>query len=172
MRVRGFTLLELAIVVIAVGVIVGFALDRALPLIGRAQRIAFLQVSSELRSALLLEAAQRIASGAGATLGELAGTNPMALLLQPPGNYIGVLDSPGPDDVPGHAWYYDPALGRLVYRVGRYTRFEPLGGPPDRVELQVSLVYHDRDGNGVYEPGRDELGGLRLDSVRPFRWSD
>ena len=60
---RGFSLLELVVVVVAVAILTGVALDRLLPLVGRAQRAAFLRVQGDLQSALLLEAADRITRG-------------------------------------------------------------------------------------------------------------
>ncbi|HEX7061737.1 MAG TPA: prepilin-type N-terminal cleavage/methylation domain-containing protein [Woeseiaceae bacterium] len=56
MRHGGFTLIALAVVVVVIGILAGFALDRLLPLFGEAERIAFLQVQNDLRSALMLEA--------------------------------------------------------------------------------------------------------------------
>jgi prepilin-type N-terminal cleavage/methylation domain-containing protein len=169
---HGFSLLELVVVVIAIGLLAGLALERLLPLVGRAQRVAFMQVKAELASALLLEAADRITRGESATLGELASTNPMELLLQAPDNYLGALAAREAEGVAGHTWYYDAGHARLVYRVGRSTRFEPLGGPADRIELAVNLVYRDGDGDGVFRPGPDRFEGLRLDTVSPYRWPD
>lgn len=169
---RGFTLIELMVVVIAVGIMAGFALDRLLPLVGRAQRVAFLQVEAQLKSALLLEAADRITHGESATLPELARVNPMSLLLDPPSNYIGALALPEPDRIPGHTWYYDKRDGRLVYRVGRFTRFKPLNGPDNRVEFRVDFVFRDRNGDGKFEASRDEFDGLRLVSLHAFDWPD
>lgn len=171
-RAGGFSLLELVVVVVAVGVLAAVALDRMLPLVGRAQRAAFLQVRSELQSALLLEAADRITRGETELLGELAGTNPMTLLLKAPANYLGELDADAARRAPGHSWHYDPARGRLVYRVGRYTRFEPLDEPTDRIELVVSLVYDDRNADGVFDPSGDRFEGLRLDDASRYRWPD
>ena len=91
---RGFSLLELVVVVIAVAILMGVALDRLLPLIGRAQRAAFLDVQRTLQSSLLIAAAERIVSGEAATIPELAAANPMALLLSPPANYVGALAAP------------------------------------------------------------------------------
>lgn len=167
-RAGGFSLLELVVVVIAVGIMAGLALDRLLPLVGSAQRVAFLQVESELQSALLLEAAERISRGQDASLEQLADSNPMRLLLKPPPNYAGKIGDAR--RVPGNTWYYDAHSGRLGYRVGRHTRFEPVDGPEDRVEFRVSFVYRDRDGDGVFEAGRDDFSGLRLDSVYSYRW--
>ena len=172
MRARGFTLIELVVVVVCVSVMTGFALDRLLPLIGRAERAAFLQVRADLGSALLLEAAKHITRGDSAGLTDLARINPMTLLLSAPGNYVGALRSLDPAELPRASWYYDEGSGRLVYTIGRHTRFEPLGGPDDRVEFVVDFVYGDRDGDGVYSPSRDDFDGLRLDPVYAFNWPD
>jgi prepilin-type N-terminal cleavage/methylation domain-containing protein len=169
---RGFTLIELVVVVIIVGVIAGFALDRLLPLVGRAQRAAFLQVQSELRSALLLEAAERLTRGQDATLPELAGVNPMTLLLEVPANYLGTLDASANRPLPRASWFYDPHEARLVYTVGRHTRFAAREGPKDRIELAVSFAFEDRDGDGAYNAAVDDFAGLRLVSVHAYDWPD
>ena len=172
MRANGFTLLELVVVVVAIAILAGFALDRLPPLVGRAQRVAFMQVQSELQTALLLAAADRITRGESQTLPELAGANPMTLLLKPPGNYLGEIGRGEAESAPGHTWFYVTESGQLVYRVGRHTRFEPLEGPKDRVELRVSFLFGDGDGDGIFSNGRDDFHGLRLDSVHSYRWPD
>lgn len=172
MNARGFSLIELVVVVIIVGVLSGFVLDRLLPLIGRAERAAFLQVQSQLRSALLLEAAERITKGESAMLPGLGGVNPMSLLLAVPGNYVGSLERPEHERLPRASWYYDESTGRLVYRVGKHTRFSASDGPNDRVELVVAFVFEDADGDDVFDPSVDEFDGLRLASVNAFDWPD
>ena len=169
---RGFTLIEMVVVVIAISILAGFALDRLLPLIGRAERIAFLQVQAELQTALLLEAADLITRGENAKLPDLAAGNPMRMLLKTPANYAGALRPADPADVAGDTWYYDERLGRLVYRVGRYTRFDPLDGPRGRVEFRVALVYRDGNGDGSFDPASDRFEGLRLEPASPYRWPD
>jgi prepilin-type N-terminal cleavage/methylation domain-containing protein len=170
--VRGFTLIEFVVVVVAIGILTGVALDRLLPLIGHAERAAFVQVQAHLQSALLLETAERITRGESATLIELDGSNPMALLLQAPANYLGALDRPQPDELPGRKWYYDEHQRRLVYRVGNYGRFKALAGPSNRVEFLVRFVYRDRNGNGTYEAGRDTFDGMRLEPVHAYKWPE
>lgn len=171
-RALGFSLLELVVVVIAVAILMSVALDRLLPLVGRAQRAAFLQVQRELQSALMLEAAERITRGESATLPELAAANPMTLLLSPPDNYVGALTEPRPEDVPPASWYFDGASKTLAYRVGKHTRFVAKDGPERLIELRVAFVFDDRDADGVYDAARDDLGGLRLEPVHAYDWPD
>jgi prepilin-type N-terminal cleavage/methylation domain-containing protein len=166
-QARGFALLELVVVVCAIAILAGFALDRLLPLVGRAQRAAFFQVRSDLTSALLLEAADRITRGEAATLPELAAANPMTLLLEPPANYVGAHRWPDPAAIPRASWYYDVELGRLGYRVGRHTRFVAGTGPADLIELTVEFVYQDRDGDAVFDAAGDRFEGLRLGRCTP-----
>lgn len=169
---RGFSLIELMVVVIAVGILTGVALDRVLPLVGRAQRAAFLDVQRELQSSLMLAAAERITSGEVGELPELAAVNPMSLLLQAPANYLGPVAAAAQADVPRATWYYEEAAHRLAYRVGRYTRFTAQGGPPDRIELRVAFVFDDRDADGVFDATGDRFGGLRLEPVHAYAWPD
>jgi hypothetical protein len=96
----------------------------------------------------------------------------MDLFLKPPQNYLGTLHPGDPSTVPGASWYYDEQAGRLVYRVGKHTRFDALGGPADRVEFRVALVYEDRDGDGAFDASRDVFEGLRLESTHAFGWPD
>jgi prepilin-type N-terminal cleavage/methylation domain-containing protein len=169
---RGFTLLEFAVVVCAIAILAGFALDRFLPLVGRAQRAAFLNVERDLQSSLLLEAAERITRGESHTLPELAATNPMSLLLRPPANYVGESAWVESHEVPRASWYFDEANGVLGYRVGRYTRFKAGDGPADRIELRVAFLYQDRDGDGVFDAAGDRFHGLRLEPVHAYEWPD
>ncbi len=170
MTERGFTLLELVIVIVIIAVLAGFLLDRVLPLVGQAERVAFQQVRAQVQSALLLEAAERIARGESSSLGELAGANPMSLLLQPPGNYLGERAGPRISDLPRAAWYFDTRQGRLVYRPGRQANIDSSDGPSDRIELAVRFAFRDRDGDGRFQPSVDHFDGLRLAPVHAFRW--
>ncbi|MEM9058757.1 MAG: prepilin-type cleavage/methylation domain-containing protein, partial [Pseudomonadota bacterium] len=115
-RYAGLTYLEVVLVVALVGLLIAVAASRLLPYVAEAERIAVLRMEGQLKSALLLEAAQTIARGDGARLSELDGANPMALLLEPPPNYLGELHAPAADELPARSWHFDTARDRLVYR--------------------------------------------------------
>ncbi len=47
----------------------------------------------------------------------------------------------------------------------------PLDGPP-RIRLQMRLNYDDLDGDGRFDVTRDEIHGLRIDPLEPYRWRE
>jgi prepilin-type N-terminal cleavage/methylation domain-containing protein len=170
LAMRGFSLFELAVVIAVVAILSGILLTRVLPLIGQAERVAFLQTRQQIRSALLLEAAERVVRGESATLASLTGVNPMELMLEPPRNYVGAGPSAGTGAVPRRAWYFDEDDRLLVYKPGRQARFDPLDGPTDRIEMRVSFAYRDRDADGTFDASVDRFDGLRLDSLHLYAW--
>ena len=167
----GFTLIEMLVVVVAIGILAGFALDRLLPLIGRAERVAFMRIQAQLQNQLTLVTAERMVRGESATIPALAGTNPMQHLLKPPENYLGEFAGM-PDEPPSGHWYFDTLTATLVYLVGSHTRFDGLDGPDDRALLQVRLAFTDMNDNGSYEASRDRFDGIWLAPVYAYQWPD
>jgi hypothetical protein len=97
------------------------------------------------------------------------GTNPIDLLLEPPGNYLGARRSDDPS-LPRRSWYFDADDKLLVYRPGRQAGFDPLDGPADRIEMQVSFAFRDRDSDGAFNASVDHFDGLRFASAYPYSW--
>lgn len=163
---RGFTLLEMVVVVILIAVLMFIAIDRLIRLQAVAERVAMDQVLGGLRSALTLQLAQRIVKGRTGDLGTLAQANPMRWLVRPPLNYAGAFEHPDPARIAGGQWYFDRGSDRLVYRVAHAADFRtPLPGPP-RIRFKVRLVVADNPSDGV----RGGVVGVRLDAQEPYRW--
>jgi prepilin-type N-terminal cleavage/methylation domain-containing protein len=167
---RGFSLFEFVVVIVVIAVLSGFLLARVLPLIGQAERVAFMQTRQQIQSALLLEAAERVVRGESDTLISLTGANPMELLLEPPGNYVGAGSRSSAERMPRRSWYFVEDDKLLVYRPGREAAFEALEGPSDRIEMRVGFAYRDRDANGTFDASVDNFDGLRLESLHLYRW--
>lgn len=170
MRDRGFSLFELALVIAIISILVAVALDRLLPYIDEAERVAVLRVEGQLRSTLVMEAAQRIVRGESASIGELNGSNPVKFLLEPPKNYVGELDGRQAGGAPLRHWYFDRDAGHLVYRTGEPYALSASDPPDEDPAFVVQVEFFDSDGNGGFDASRDELYGVRLVRVAGAEW--
>lgn len=154
----------------AIGILLALASNRLLPYIDEAERIGVLTTESQIRSALVMAAAKRIARGEAASIAALDGTNPMALLLETPANYGGELVRPALAAAPSRSWYFDLTTRHLVYRPGRPMAWLGQDQNIESPEFAVQVAFNDKDRNGTFDPGRNELHGVRLLRVAGFEW--
>lgn len=153
-----------------IGILFTVAVDRLLVLKVEAERTTMLQIVGALRSAMSIQVAKKISSGSVDQLPGMAGSNPMDWLSEKPENYIGVKDEPDPADIKGYQWYFDSYNNWLVYRVTNSDYFSsPIKGAP-RARFRVNLDYTDTNENKEFDPDIDEIHGLTLQSVEPYRW--
>ena len=169
-KTRGFTLLELVIVIVIIGFLTSIAAKRLMPFLDEAERIAVLRVEGQLRSSLVLEAARRIVRGQSASISELEGSNPIKLLLEPPKNYVGELRFDRGDEVPAGHWYFDQRSLQLVYRPGLPYGLRIREETPENPAFVVRVEFTDVDDNGTFDARRDELHGVRLVRVAGMLW--
>ena len=160
---RGFTLLEIVVVIVLIGTLLVVALTRLLNYVEEAERVAVLTLESRLRSALLLETAKRVLDEDDGGVAALAGSNPMRLMLEAPYNYAGELEPDEQHLVGPRRWFFDLAGHQLVYRRG--GRLHPPG--QQDIRYRVRLAYEDRDGDGAFAAARDDLVGVRLHRMAP-----
>lgn len=170
---RGFSLLELVIVIIIISLLTVVAIDRLLRLRFEAERVMVDSMLSGLRSALYIEFAGAAVRGrADAVAAAAAGSNPMKLLAERPDTYAGEYAAADPAAVAPGSWYFDTRDRTLVYVVRFPEQFSsPLPGPA-RARWRVEPDYDDVDGNGRFDPGRDSARGLRLVWVEPYSWKE
>ena len=157
LRQRGFSLLELVVVIALISVLIGVALDRLVPWIDDAERVAVMRLEGELRSALMLEAAKQLARGDREALAALDGSNPMSLLVEQPGSYLGEYNATFGMKVPQRSWIFDRDRRELVYHPGG-----PKVTKGERLALRAELAFLDVNGNDAFEPAIDEFHGVRL----------
>lgn len=167
---KGFSLFELTVVITIIAILLAVALDRLLPYIDEAERIGVLTTESQIRSSLVMVAAKRIARGEAASIVALSGSNPMSLMLEAPANYTGESERGMSPPVPLRSWYFDVNSRHLVYRPGRPLAWLNRDEPVESPEFEVEVAFNDRDSNGVFEPIRDELHGVRLVRVAGYDW--
>ncbi len=169
-RVSGFSLLELVVVIALIGTLIGVAINRLLPYIDEAERVAVLRVEGQLRSTLTMEAAERIVRGQAASLVELEGANPIKFLLEPPKNYVGELAPAEVGRAPERHWYFERDRRQLVYRLGEPYGIARRGAALQDPAFAVRVAFADADRDGVFEPRQDELYGVRLQRLAGEEW--
>ncbi len=165
MRARGFTLIELVVVISTVALLFGVALDRLLRYQEMGERAALEQNLAAINTALTMRFAAYIAAGRPQAIESVAGKNPVDLLSRAPENYLGELYAPEIGALERGSWYFDRASGELVYlpRRRRYLSADP--GPPDVLRFRVVL--------SEARATPDEPPSLRQPFIlptAPFRW--
>jgi len=165
----GFSILELVVVIVLMSVLLTLGIDRLLAMKAQAERTGMDQVLGSIRSGLTIRMAEmavraRLPQGAA-----LAGKNPIAVLADPPHNYVGELFGVDPRSVPAGSWYFDLRDGTLCYVPESAEYFQSTLTPP-RARFRVEVVFDDTNGNGRYDEGVDLMRGLRLASLEPYAW--
>ena len=113
---RGFTLLELLVVIAVVVLVYAAAMRNLLPLRGQAEEATFLSTVAALRSSVSMETSRRLVRDGIGEVIEMDGMNPVDLLRVAPRNYVGAIDGEDTDVCAG-CWGFDKATGTLLYRV-------------------------------------------------------
>lgn len=165
---RGFSLLELVVVLTLIGVLISIAIAKLPAWQAQAEQAATKSVAGSLRSALGIKVAGYVARNEMAGIAALEGSNPMEQLAEIPENYAGVRQGVEAAGVAGGQWYFDSPTRQLVYRVR--TGFAGGGSETAELRYTVQLVYEDRNRNGRFDVGRDSLEGVRLEEVQGYAW--
>jgi len=164
-RQRGFSLLELVVVIGIVATLAAVFLAQVPVWQARAETVAMEHVVGSLRSALTIKVAQLIAHGNAAGIRSLAGSNPMERLAERPANYIGVLSAVEAAGINGGVWYFDRHGRTLVYRVRHEAYFSGGLSDPARARFVVRPVYEQSS-----RQRHDHVAGVRLAPVEPYAW--
>jgi prepilin-type N-terminal cleavage/methylation domain-containing protein len=165
---RGFTLLELLLVVSLVAILFTVALDRSLRYLELAEKAAMETTVGGLKSALSLRLGALYATGGRAATARLGDENPFDLLSQRPEQYAGALFDPALVEVDPGAWYYDRASRQVVYRPQR-TRYlirpRPDVDPRIRFEVLAQRLEDEPRSSAV-----QGLVGVDIRPTMPYLW--
>ena len=161
-RERGFTLLELVVVIAVIALMLMVAIGHLWVLQKEAEATAMEQVLGTLRSALGMKVANDLVNDDITDLRRLAGSNPMRELAQTPKNYLGAFDGVNPASIPGGHWYFDRHSRMLIYRVRNRDYFSGGLGMPPRAGFTIRIAQ-------AQHPHGQAVGAV-LVAVAPYRW--
>lgn len=166
---RGFTMLELVVVIIIISIIGLVAVNRFWQWSVMAERASLQTVVGAIRTALGLETSRLALRQQLAKLPDAVDSNPMTLLAQTPDTYIGEINGET-QAVQDGQWYFDAETRLLVYRLKYTDGFSTeLDGAP-RIRYRIKLIYTDNNRNGRYDRTVDDIGGLDLITAEPYSW--
>lgn len=168
----GFTLFELIIVIVLIGLLFATAWWRLMPLRGDAEAAHVKTTIGTLRSALGLEVSERLVKRQAEHASLLNGSNPMHLLASVPGNYLGEFEAIDRVDIPPGNWYFLSATGQLRYRV-RFPRYLLPEGlePPVDLAWKIRLRFHDNNENGRFDAATDVMKHIELEALHHATWA-
>lgn len=169
---RGFTLLELVIVIIIVVSLFSIAIDKLLKLEVQAEKASMQQVLGQMKSGLGLNMSDYIAKDNIKGMKVLINSNPMDLLIEPPHNYQGEIKgeiSAQTDDLKPSSWYFRKSDGVLFYVVDNIEYFHTNNSEKYLAKFKIRAVYDDNNNNKRFD-ARDTLKGLRLEAINDYRW--
>ncbi|MDO8413906.1 MAG: type II secretion system protein [Gallionellaceae bacterium] len=167
---KGFTLIELIVVICLVAIFASVLLERVLFYQEQAEKAAMEQVASALQSALTMQHGRLLARGMESDITTLAADNPMSWLAKIPKNYSGEFYDVSPRSVAPGNWMFDLKTRNLVYILDRGNFFTPGKDGHKWIHFRVNFLYEaspDKSGKG-----KQELVGTLFEPTEPYRWFD
>jgi prepilin-type N-terminal cleavage/methylation domain-containing protein len=158
-QARGFTLIELVVVMVVVGVLSAAAVDRLFYYQERAEKVAMLANLEAFKTGLRIQVAQLLATNRGERLSALEGVNPITWMEEPPPGWLGKYQRPLQ---PG-SWSYATETGELVY-APQNSRYLITSGGTKELRFKVSLKY------GPNGAGGQGLTAASIVPTQAYRW--
>ena len=166
---KGFTLLEMIVVIVLIGFLGLIILDRVWKFRVYAEEAAVTSIVGNIRSAIGLEVARLAVKGKARNIAYLKNTNPMKLLAQKPNNYLGEVTDISQLDDKG-VWYFNDHEHTLNYVVNYTESFISNVKGLKRTRHRLKIVYTDNNNNNRFDKNIDSINGLDLVALEPYRW--
>ena len=166
---KGFTLLELIVVITVIVVLMGLFLNRALFYMEQAEKTAMEEVAGTIQSALTMQYGQILTRGKSSDVAALAQDNPMNWLQKRPRNYAGEFYDPTPLTVESDNWVFDLKSRDLIYLVRNADHFKPGKDGKKWIRFHIAINYTASRLPSL-KNAPPELTGLVFEPVEPYSW--
>lgn len=165
---KGFTLVELLVVISLVSVLASMLFSRVLFYQEMAEKAAMQQVVGAMQSALVLQYGHRLALSMGPEIKNINSENPMDWLAQKPTNYAGELNVIKPAAIKPGNWAFDLNTRELIYVPDHAEYFVPAKDGFKWVKYRTRFAYEAPPGHKG--KGTQELTGVTFAPVEPYQW--
>jgi prepilin-type N-terminal cleavage/methylation domain-containing protein len=166
---RGFTLLELIVVITIIVLLMALFLDRALYYMEQAEKTAMEEVAGSIQSALTMQYGHVLTRGQPSDVAALARDNPVNWLQKKPLNYAGEFFDPAPQAVESGSWIFDLKSRDLVYVMRNANYFKPGKDGRKWIRFHVA-VEHEATRLPSLKKTPPELTGIVFEPVERYSW--
>jgi prepilin-type N-terminal cleavage/methylation domain-containing protein len=166
---KGFTLLELIVVITIIVILMGFFMNRFMYYQEQAEKTAMEQVVAAIQSSLTIQYGKILLHGKPSDVTALAQDNPINLLQKAPHNYAGEFYDPTPQAVAPDNWMFDLKTRDLIYVLGESNYFSPGKDGRKWIRFHVVLSYTASRLPSLHDAPAD-LTGLLFEPVEPYSW--
>ena len=166
---KGFTLIELIVVIIIIVVMIGTFLDRMQFYQEQAEKTVMETVAGAIQSALILQYGEIMTRGKPTDTAALAQDNPMNWLQKRPDNYSGEFYDPTPLAVAAGNWVFDLKSRELIYVLRNTNYFKPGKDGRKWIRFHVAVSY-EASRLPSLQGAPPELTGILFKPVEPYSW--
>jgi prepilin-type N-terminal cleavage/methylation domain-containing protein len=166
---KGFTLIELIIVITIIVVLMGLFFNRTLFYQEQAEKAAMEQVAASIQSALTMQYAQILTRGKASDVAALVQDNPMNWLQKLPRNYSGEFYNPTPTSVESGYWVFDLKSRDLIYVLRNANYFKPGKDGKKWIRFHVAVQYSASRLPSLQDDPKD-LTGILFEPIEQYSW--
>ncbi|MDP2805310.1 MAG: type II secretion system protein [Gallionellaceae bacterium] len=166
---RGFSLIELIIVIAIVSVLMSVFLDRVWYYQEMAEKTAMEETMGAIQSALTMQVGKNYTRDNQQALGKLATENPVKWLQKSPRNYAGEFFDMPPTSLVAGSWLFDLKSHQLIYVLDRSEHFVPGKEGKKWIRFRVNVKQAEVLRNDV-GTGEKEWVGTVFESTEQIKW--
>ena len=167
-RSKGFTLIELIVVICIIALLAGVLLQRVWLYQEQAEKAAMEQVAGALQSALIMQYGKMLTTGTESWAGTLATENPLNWLMKKPANYSGEYFAMSPAAIAPGNWAFDLKTRELIYVPYHAEYFRPGPDGYKWVRYHVRLDYELLP--GAVNKNAKVPTSLLFEAVEQYQW--
>lgn len=163
-RCTGFSLFELIVGIVIVGVLGTYLSERMLRYQEYAEKTAMEVTARRLQTALRLQVADLMMRDRLHEIDRLLQEDPMTWLEAPPANYVGQRNAMTQENAQKGKWHYDAAQRAVIYIPFHHRFFKPQRRGDNAISYRIVAIPITSGG------GSRRIEGLSLSLASPYQW--